>query len=253
MNIRQGLLLPLAIAASLTLVACSANEINSGIGIAGHLFKGFSVTNEQLIAESRLSATAMDRKNKVAPPENKYTRRLRKLSRNLRHYDGLTLNYKVYLIDKVNAFAMPDGTIRVYSGLMDMMNDDELISVLGHEIGHVKHQHSLSQYRKAYIAKAAQQGLVAYGGNTASALAGSYGEIGLAAMNARFSQSDELEADIYSVGVLHKLGRNPYAAADAHRKLKALGGSRGGLMSTHPPSDSRIRATTEAAEKIAKK
>jgi putative metalloprotease len=35
----------------------------------------------------------------------------------------------------VNAFATADGTIRIYSGLMEMMTDDELIFVIGHEIG----------------------------------------------------------------------------------------------------------------------
>ena len=32
---------------------------------------------------------------------------------------------------------MADGTIRVYSGLMDLMTDDELLFVIGHEMGHV--------------------------------------------------------------------------------------------------------------------
>jgi putative metalloprotease len=34
-------------------------------------------------------------------------------------YDGYTFRYKVYLSPTVNAFAMADGTIRIYSGLMD--------------------------------------------------------------------------------------------------------------------------------------
>ena len=37
----------------------------------------------------------------------------------------------------VNAFAMANGCIRVYSGLMDMMTDNEVEAVLGHEMGHV--------------------------------------------------------------------------------------------------------------------
>ncbi len=34
----------------------------------------------------------------------------------------------------VNAFAMANGCIRVYSGLMDMMTDNEVEAVIGHEI-----------------------------------------------------------------------------------------------------------------------
>ena len=34
----------------------------------------------------------------------------------------------------VNAWAMANGCVRVYSGLMDMMNDNEIEGVLGHEL-----------------------------------------------------------------------------------------------------------------------
>jgi len=39
----------------------------------------------------------------------------------------------------VNAFACGDGSIRVFSALMDLMDDDELMAISGHEIGHVVH------------------------------------------------------------------------------------------------------------------
>lgn len=252
-KLREYSLLAVLLSSTLGLVACSANELNAGVSIAANLFKGFSITNEQLAAEARQSAQALDRKNKVAATNSRYARRLHKLTRNLTHYDGLNLNYKVYLSKEINAFAMPDGTIRVYSGLMDIMNDDELLAVIGHEIAHVKKQHSLNQYKKAYVAKAMKQGLVAYGGGTASALAGSYGDIGLQFMRAQFSQSDELEADVYGVRFLKSLGRNPYAAADAQRKLLAHSGGGGGFFSTHPPTTKRIKKATEAADKVAKK
>ncbi len=247
------IILPIALTASLGVMGCTANDVNAGIGIAGNLFKGFSITNEQLISQARLSAQAMDRKNTVAPAGNRYAKRLNRLTASLTHYDGLTLNYKVYLSKKINAFAMPDGTVRVYSKLMDIMNDDELLSVIGHEIGHVKHQHTLKQYRKAYLANAAKLGLVAYGGDTVAALAGSYGDIGLAAVEAQFSQSDELDADNYAVTFLHSNGKNPYAAASAQRKLQAQGGGSGGFFSSHPSSAERIKAATAAADKISKK
>lgn len=248
-TMKKNLLLSSVLAATLGLAGCSANEINAGLGIAGNLFKGFTVTNEQLVSEARLSAKEMDKENKIASSKSKYTRRLNKLTKNLKSYDGLSLNYKVYMSKDINAFAMPDGTVRVYSGLMDIMSDDELVAVIGHEIGHVKYQHSLNQYKKAYVAKAAKQGLVAYGGSTASALAGSYGDIGLKFLGAQFSQSDELTSDAYGVKVLKGLGRNPCAAADAQRKLQAQGGGSGGLFASHPSSAKRIKKAEEAAGK----
>ncbi len=249
-TIQQRLLMPLALSVTLAVAGCSAHEINAGIGIAGTLFKGFSITKAELVSQARMSANAMDKKSKVASPKSKYARRLRKLTKNLQTYDGMTFNYKVYVSKQVNAFALPDGSVRVYSGLMDIMNDDELIAVIGHEIGHVKYQHSLKQYKKAYAAKAAQQGIAAYSSGVASALASSYGDIGLSFLNAQFSQSDELESDAYGVVLLHRLGRNPYAAASAQRKLQAIGGGSGGLFSSHPPSKTRIQKAEAAARKI---
>ncbi len=39
------------------------------------------------------------------------------------------------MTSNVNAWAMANGCVRVYSGLMDMMNDNEIEGVLGHELG----------------------------------------------------------------------------------------------------------------------
>ncbi len=246
-RIKNRVILPLTLASAMALVSCSADQVNQGMGVVGNLFKGFTITNQQLVAESRRSIQAIDKKNKVASSKSRYTRRLSKLTHRLKHYDGMDLNYKVYLSKKINAFAMPDGSVRVYSGLMDMMNDNELLAVIGHELGHVKKQHSLKQYRKAYVSKAVKEGLVAYGGSTVSTLAGSYGHIGLSFLGAQFSQRDELEADSYSIKVLRHLGKNPCAAVSAQKKLQALGGGKGGLFSSHPSSSKRIKEVNHAA------
>ncbi len=245
-KIKNGVVLPLMLVSALALVSCSADQINQGMGVAGNLFKGFAITNQQLVAESQRSIQAMDKKNQVASSNSRYTHRLRKLTNQLRSYDSMNLNYKVYLSKDINAFAMPDGSVRVYSRLMDMMNDDELLAVIGHELGHVKRRHSFKQYKKAYVAKAVKEGLVAYGGSTMSALAGTYGDIGLGFLGAQFSQRDELEADGYSITVLRHLGKNPCVAVTAQQKLQSLSGG-GGLFSSHPSSATRIEKVNRAA------
>jgi len=253
MNLRKSLF-SLACISALFFTGCiNTQQINDGLGAVTSLYKGVSISNEQLIAESKVSAKAMDKESKIAPSNSKYTKRLNKLTKGLKKYDGMTLNYKVYLSDEVNAFAMPDGTVRVYSGLMDIMKDDEVLAVIGHEIGHVAHKHSLNQYRKAYLLLATQQGVSAYGG-TAGALAGSsYGDIAQSFLNAQFSQSDELESDQYGVTVLHKIGRDPYAAVSAQERLQEIGGAADSVFSSHPPSQKRIDLARAAADKITKK
>ena len=45
---------------------------------------------------------------------------------------------------------MADGTIRIYSGLMDIMDDRELLFVIGHEAGHVVKDHVRRKVQLAY-------------------------------------------------------------------------------------------------------
>ena len=55
----------------------------------------------------------MDARAPVAPAGNAYARRLEALTASCREDNGLALNYKVYLTPEVNAFALPDGSIRL--------------------------------------------------------------------------------------------------------------------------------------------
>lgn len=244
----KKIFLPVCAVTISLLSGCSQNQISDSLGASQSLLKGFSISKEELVAESKLSAQEMDSEAPVAPDNNPYAERLAKLTANLTSYDGLSLNYKVYLASNINAFAMPDGTVRVYSGLMDLMTDDEIVAIIGHEIGHVAHEHSLYQYKKAYMTKAAKQGLSAVGGTT-GLVTGAYGDIGEKYLNAQFSQSDELESDNYGVILLHKLGLDPYAAVTAQEKLQALGGS-DSVFSSHPPSQKRVDLAREAADKV---
>ncbi len=80
----------------------------------------------------------MDSKATIAPANSEYAKRLTTIANALgNNINGQPVNYKVYMAKDVNAFAMANGCIRVYSGLMDMMTDNEVEAVLGHEMGHV--------------------------------------------------------------------------------------------------------------------
>ncbi len=85
-----------------------------------------------------------------------YDRRLRRLTEGITEADGIPLNFKVYLVIDVNAFACGDGSIRVFSSLMDLMTDDELMAIIGHEIGHIVHADVKHAMKNAYLASAAR-------------------------------------------------------------------------------------------------
>src|SRR6185503_15296352 len=66
---------------------------------------------------------------------------------------NLPWSFKVVDDPAVNAFALPGGFIYVTRGLMThMTNEAELVSVIGHEIGHVTARHSVNQMSKQILA-----------------------------------------------------------------------------------------------------
>ncbi len=79
--------------------------------------------------------------------------RVRRVGRKLAQVsDRQDFEYNFYLIDKdeMNAFTIPGGRIYIFSGLLNKMrNDDELASVLGHEIGHSAARHTVKKYQAA--------------------------------------------------------------------------------------------------------
>lgn len=129
-------------------------DANSLTSAGTNLFKAATLSDADIAALSNDSCKASDAQSKIAPPNSAYAKRLAKV---MKGFGDMTLNgqkidYKVYLTKDVNAWAMGNGCVRVYSGLMDMMNDDELRGVIGHEMGHVALGHSKKAMQTAYAA-----------------------------------------------------------------------------------------------------
>lgn len=98
--------------------------------------------------------TWMDTHNPLTKPDTEYGKRLEKLTGHIKEVDGLKLNFGVYEVIDVNAFACGDGSVRICAGLMDVMTDEEVMAVVGHEIGHVVHTDSKDAMKNAYLRSA---------------------------------------------------------------------------------------------------
>lgn len=227
----------IALSATLMMSGCAVNQMGISAGL--DLLKAATISNTQVKAMAFSAAQSMDAKNSVAPDGNPYAERLKRITANLKVPANLNLNYKVYLSDDVNAFAMADGTVRVYKGLMDLMNDQELLFVMGHEIGHVKHEHSKQAYRMAYAAQATRKAAASAGGTAGALAAGSLGGLAEKLVNSQFSQREETEADEFGLKFLKTNNINPQAAVTA---LEKLGGGESSMFSTHPGSKERAAA-----------
>ena len=221
-------------------------QVGKTLDAGKDLVSAATVTNEDLIKSARDGRRISDAKNNVAPASDKYAQRLAKLTKGLEKEDGLQLDFKVYLVKDVNANAMADGSIRVFAGLMDKMTDDELLYVIGHEIGHVKGGDILAATRTAYVASAARKGASAVGGVAGALSDSALGDIAEAVVNAQFSQKQEYAADAYALAFMKRHKYDPKAAVSALNKLASMGSSGGGFLASHPnPKDRAARLAKE--------
>lgn len=148
-----------------------------------------------------------------------------------------------------NAFAAPSGLIFFYSGLIETMNsEDELVSVLAHEIGHVVKRHLASRLEKGKVVNMATLALalgsLALGSAeaTQAVLAGS-----IAAgqsVNLHFSRLDEEEADLLAYRWMKELGRSPEYQEKMLQTMRRITRYRMGqvpqYLLTHPNPEMRM-------------
>lgn len=203
-----------------------------------------TLSDAQVAEVSRQAIKEMDAKNPVADANDPYTLRLNKIVSRHQTIGGLPLNFKVYKVPDVNAFATADGSVRVFKGLMDLMTDNELLAVMGHEIGHVIN-HDTKDAMKRGLKTSALRDALASGSGTVGKLAQSQlAGVANYLWEAKFSREQETEADDFSYNFLKKNGYSVMALATSFEKLAKQGGGQGGriasLISTHP--DSKVRA-----------
>ena len=221
----------------------------------GKAVTAMAISDEQIVELCRQSVAQLDQQNPI--DNGAYIARLRRLMSKVNNIGNLPLNFKVYRTDDVNAFASGDGSVRVFSGLMDLMADDELVAVIGHEIGHVVHQDTKNALKKAYMASAASD-LVGAAGTVGAVTQGLAGSIGEALVNAQFSQKQELKADEYGFEFAISLGYSPYSMAKSLEKLKNLSeGAQASkvaqMFSSHPDNAKRAEKMRTKADNYSKK
>jgi predicted Zn-dependent protease len=149
----------------------------------------------------------------------------------------------------VNAFALPGGFIYVTRGLMTHLTSEaELVSVLGHEIGHVTARHSVEQMSKAQLA---QIGLIA--GMVLKPELAQFSDLaqtGLSLMFLKYSRDDESQADSLGLRYLVREKYNPNEMPQVFETLRRVSeaesqGKQGRVpnwLATHPTEERRIQA-----------
>lgn len=236
----------IACSAALLMSACGGVQNldpNSLTSAGADLYKAATLSDNDIAALSNESCKASDAESKIAPSNSAYSKRLTKVMKGFGDMtlNGQKINYKVYMTKDVNAWAMGNGCVRVYSGLMDMMNDDELRGVIGHEMGHVALGHSKKAMQTAYAVSAARSAAGAASPGVAALSNSQLGDITEKFINAQFSQSQESAADDFSFDLLKQKRMNQKGLVTAFQKLAQLDGGQSSMMASHPSSASRAQ------------
>jgi len=148
--------------------------------------------------------------------------------------------------EQPNAFALPGGYMGVNTGMLDIATtQDQLASVIGHEIGHVLANHA---NERASTESATSLGLSVISSTSSMQSAGGQQLMGLLGMGAQygivlpFSRAHESEADVIGLDLMAQAGFNPSESVTLWENMQAAtgGGAPPEWMSTHPGQGQRI-------------
>lgn len=222
-------------------------QINFGEKALGALQKGvagFTFSDADAAALSKEAVVKLDAEHTIAGPKDAYAIRLNRIFGKFANAYGKTFNYKVYIIKEINAFATADGSVRVYSGLMDVMDDNELLVVIGHEMGHVVNHDSRDAMKAAFQKQALIDGISSQSATIESLSQSQLGQIGSAMIDSKHSRKQESEADTFAYDFMKENGYNVNAVESAFGILAKM--SQGAeasfldkMMSSHPDSQER--------------
>lgn len=165
--------------------------------------------------------------------------------------EGINFTFKVVDDDEtVNAFAIPGGTIYVYSGLLKLADDEaEVLGVLGHEVAHVTQRHVARRLIAAYGIEAIT-GIVL--GENGGDLAKMAAQLAGAGAMLKFGRDQERESDATGIPWVVRAGYDPGGVVTFFEKLKAQQGAGSELLvliQSHPlPSERVDNAKAQIAE-----
>ena len=245
------------ILAVMMMTSCSTLKVvdqNAAANAGAAALQALTISDAQVKELCSQYMVESDGQNTILPADNSYVQRLDRIMARFHNISDLNLNYKVYQSSTVNAFASGDGSVRVYTGLMDAMNDDQVFAVIGHELGHLINKDVRDAYRAAYLVVAARYGIAAVNTTAGALSTGFLGDLGQQLAQNAYSRRQETQADETAFQFCIQNGVDPYAMYHALNVLISLDGSSSSsskiaeLMSSHPNTSKRAAHIKEMAE-----
>jgi len=161
-------------------------------------------------------------------------------------YNDIEWELAIFESDAVNAFAMPGGKIGVFTGILKVTeNQDQLATVIGHEIAHVTARHSNERASRASLSDVGINAVAivlggGYTGATYTAQQALYAgsQFGITLPHTRGQES---EADIIGLKYMANAGFDPRQAVPLWQHMDELAEKAPAeFLSTHPANETRI-------------
>lgn len=158
--------------------------------------------------------------------------------------------------EQINAFALPGGHIGVYTGLLKVAtNQDQLATVIGHEVAHVLANHSNEQVSRAQMTGVGMQlanaALDVSGVGNRDLYMAALGLGAQVGFVLPYGREQESEADIMGVELMARAGFDPSQSIELWQNMAKAGGSQGPeLLSTHPSHGRRIADLQQMQPKV---
>ena len=153
--------------------------------------------------------------DKMSPEELALDGYVRRVGGTVASHAHRHLPYSFHLLPNrsmINAFSLPGGPVYVGEGLLDLMtSEDELASVLGHEIEHIDHYHCAERVQVEAKLRNLKLGVI-----------GALVQIPLSVWEAGYNKDEELEADREGMRVAVQRGYSPYGAVTLFEKFAKL-------------------------------
>ncbi|MCO6556552.1 MAG: M48 family metalloprotease [Gilliamella sp.] len=159
-----------------------------------------------------------DKRSVIANESSWLTQKIEKLTQTLpKKINDIEVNYKVYLNTDPNAWATANGCIRINSGLIKLLNDNELQAVLAHEQAHIALKHAIKSFK-----------LAPYVGITNKEV--------IVLVKEDIAQQYEFEADHYALELLMSSNINPIGLVTMLKKMPIHSKTK----TSHPSNTKRI-------------
>ncbi|MFT4570758.1 MAG: putative Zn-dependent protease [Hyphomicrobiaceae bacterium] len=153
----------------------------------------------------------------------------------------------VFNEDSANAFALPGGYMGVHTGLLKVAeNQDQLATVIGHEVAHVLAKHPNERMSTTSLTQSGLQvAQIAAGGSGGAAQKELFAVLGMGAQVGillPFSRAQESEADLLGLDLMASAGFDPKQSLELWRNMaKAAGAKPPEFLSTHPSGSTRLQ------------